>query len=251
MRVFSVIGASNSGKTTAIEAIIKELSRRGYSVGSVKEIHYEQFALDKAGTDTYRHRQAGSKLVAARGLYETDFLFGERLTMEKVLKFYDHDFVVLEGVTDFVVPKILCARTEDEIKERMDPTVFALSGLIALHTDQYEGLPAFDPLKDAEKLVDYIEAKVPPVLPNKPKESCGQCGSSCETMLADILNGKKNRSECKVDQGSVKLFIGDEEIKMVPFVKAILTGTVVGFVSNLKGYQKGKEITIKIHPDYR
>lgn len=249
MKVFSVVGVSDSGKTTAIEAIIKELSRRGYSVGSVKEIHYEQFAMDKPGTDTNRHRQAGSKLVAARGLYETDILFGEHLSVEKILKFFDHDFVILEGVTDFVVPKILCARTEQEIKERIDPTVFALSGVIAQYLECYEGLPVFDPLKDAQNLVDYIEAKVPRVLPNMPKGTCNKCGSSCEGMLVDILNGKRSRSDCKVDQGNVRLFIGDEEIKMVPFVKEILAGVVIGFVSNLRGYKSGKEIKIKICPE--
>ncbi|MCF6097521.1 molybdopterin-guanine dinucleotide biosynthesis protein B [Thermovorax subterraneus] len=168
MKVFSVVGVSGSGKTTAIEVIIKELSRRGYSVGSVKEIHYEQFTMDKPGTDTNRHRQAGSKLIAARGLYETDLLFGERLSMDKILKFYDHDFVILEGVTDFVVPKLLCVRSKQEIEERIDPTVFALSGVIAKYLDRYEGLPVFDPLKDAQKLADYIEARVPRVLPNIP-----------------------------------------------------------------------------------
>ena len=51
------------------------------------------------------------------------------------------------------------------------------------------------------------------------------------------------------DKGDVKLFIGDEEIKMVPFVKDVLAGTVKGFLSNLKGYEKDKEITIKIYPE--
>ena len=41
MKVFSVIGISKSGKTTTIENIIKELRKRNYSVGSVKEIHFE------------------------------------------------------------------------------------------------------------------------------------------------------------------------------------------------------------------
>ena len=53
MKVFSVVGVTKSGKTTTIEQIIKEFIRRGYSVGSVKEIHFEQFAIDKKW-DKYR-----------------------------------------------------------------------------------------------------------------------------------------------------------------------------------------------------
>jgi molybdopterin-guanine dinucleotide biosynthesis protein B len=200
MRVFSVIGVSKSGKTSTIEELIKELSRRGYTIGSVKDIHFEQFAMDKPGTNTDRHRKAGSMLVTARGLKETDILFQERLSMNKILKFYDHDFVVLEGVTDFNVPKILCAHNEEEIDERLDATVFALSGVIANTLNQYKGLPVFNSLKESKKLVDYIEARVPHVLPNLPKERCGKCGSSCEEMLVDILRQKRDRSECRIDR---------------------------------------------------
>jgi molybdopterin-guanine dinucleotide biosynthesis protein B len=52
MKVFSVIGLSKSGKTTTIENIIKELRRRNYTVGSVKEIHFEKFKMDIEGTFT-------------------------------------------------------------------------------------------------------------------------------------------------------------------------------------------------------
>ena len=46
MKVFSVVGYSKSGKTTTIEQIIKELKKRNYSVGSVKDIHFEGFHLE-------------------------------------------------------------------------------------------------------------------------------------------------------------------------------------------------------------
>ncbi|HHX24904.1 MAG: molybdopterin-guanine dinucleotide biosynthesis protein B [Tepidanaerobacteraceae bacterium] len=249
MKVFSVVGVTKSGKTTTIEQIIKEFIRRGYSVGSVKEIHFEQFAIDKSGTNTDRHRKAGSQPVTARGLNETDILFSKQLSVDEILKFYNHDFVVLEGVTDFNVPKIVCAHNKQEIDERLVPTVFALSGIIAEKLNQYKGLPVFNALNSIKELVDYIEDKVPHVLPNVPKECCGKCGTSCEEMLIDIINGKRKRSECVIDKGDVKLFIGDEEIKMVPFVKDVLAGTVKGFLSNLKGYEKDKEITIKIYPE--
>ena len=36
---------------------------------------------------------AGSQLVTARGMYETDILFQEKLDMDEILKFYNHDYV--------------------------------------------------------------------------------------------------------------------------------------------------------------
>ena len=88
MKVFSVYGYSLSGKTTTIECLIKELNKRNDTVGTVKDIHYEEFALDTIGSNTDRHREAGAELVTARGLYETDILFKERLPIPDILKFY-------------------------------------------------------------------------------------------------------------------------------------------------------------------
>jgi len=40
MKAVAVNGLSRSGKTTVCEALISGLRRRGYKVGSVKEIHF-------------------------------------------------------------------------------------------------------------------------------------------------------------------------------------------------------------------
>lgn len=160
MKVFSVYGYTKSGKTTTIEMLIRELKRRGYSVGTVKEIHFEKFTMEIEGSNTDRHRKAGADLVAARGLYETNILYKERLPMEDILKYYSQDFVILEGVTDFDVPKILCASSVEDIIKRMDPSVFALSGVISNELTTYENLPVINAVNNIEKLTDLVESTV-------------------------------------------------------------------------------------------
>lgn len=213
MKVFSVVGITKSGKTTTIENIVKELRKRKYSVGSVKEIHFEQFAIDTEGSNTYRHKEAGSQLVTARGYYETDILFQERLSMDEILKFYNHDFVILEGVTDANVPKIITAHNEKEILERLDDMVFAISGKLSNTLEEFEGLPVINAMDNAERLVDLIEEKV-----------------------FDKLSVKSK----------VKLQIDGKDIDMVPFVQNILFNAVLGVVKELEGYEKGKEIVVRI-----
>lgn len=213
MKVFSVVGITESGKTTTIENIIKELRKRGYSVGSVKEIHFEQFAIDTEGSNTYRHKQAGSQLVTARGYYETDILFQEKLKVDEILKFYDHDFVILEGIADENVPKIITAHNEKEVLERLDDMVFAISGRIANTLDEFENLPVINTMDNVERLVDLIEEKVLDRLPSKPK---------------------------------VQLKIDGKDIGMVPFVENILSNAVLGVVKELEGYEEGKEIMVRI-----
>jgi len=246
MRVFSVFGTSLTGKTTTIENIIKELIKRNYTVGSVKEIHYDKFAIDTPDSNTDRHHKAGSQLVTARGYHETDVLFQSKLSMEDILRFYNYDFVVLEGVTDCNVPKIISAAATEEIDERLDDTVFAISGKISNEISEYKGIPVINGVKDIEKLVNLIEKKVFTKLPDFPPECCSACGYNCSELAKRILQGKSNRSECTLDSSGVKLFMDDKEIEIVPFVKNILHNAVEGVVSELDGYRPGAKIEIKI-----
>ncbi|HOB87128.1 MAG TPA: molybdopterin-guanine dinucleotide biosynthesis protein MobB [Bacillota bacterium] len=247
MKVFSVIGITKSGKTTVVEKLIGELRRRRYTVGSVKDIHFEKFAIDTEGTNTYRHKMAGSQLVTARGLQETDVLFPRRLSVGEILAFYQHDFVALEGVDDYNVPKIVAAHHTGEVDERLDDSVFAISGVLANEgIKEYRGLPVFNVLTDAEALVDLIEEKVPRLLPDFPPECCSGCGMSCREFLAALLRGERRRSDCLLESASVRLKIGGREIAMVPFVQEVLRKTVVGLVSTLEGYRDYAAIEISI-----
>jgi formylmethanofuran dehydrogenase subunit E len=64
-KVLLIVGYKKVGKTTLIEKLIPELSNRGYRVGTVKHHHSDlPVSVDTAGTDTWRHRQAGAASVA-------------------------------------------------------------------------------------------------------------------------------------------------------------------------------------------
>ncbi len=162
MRVFSIVGVSKSGKTTVAEAVIAELRRRNYSVGSVKDIHFEGFAIDQEGTNTHRHKMAGAELVTARGLHETDILFQSRLSLPDILRFYDQDFVILEGAYDFKGPGLITACVETEIDERWWDNVIAVTGRIAGRLCEYKGLTVINALTDVVGLTDLIEQTVMP-----------------------------------------------------------------------------------------
>lgn len=162
MKVFSIVGVSKSGKTTVAEAVIAELRRRNYRVGSVKDIHFEGFALDREGTNTHRHKMAGAELVTARGLYETDVMFPSRLTLPEILRFYDQDFVILEGAYDFKGPGLIAAGQEKEIDERRWDQAIAVTGRIAERLQEYQGLPVINALTEVVRLTDLIEQAAAP-----------------------------------------------------------------------------------------
>ena len=162
MKVFSVCGISKSGKTTTIEYIIRELTARGYKVGSVKEIHFEAFAIDPDPmSNTSRHRRAGSELVTARGLYETDVMFPRKLEMREILAFYHgFDYVALEGVSDIPAPTIITAHGTGDLEQKWSDCVFCVSGVFADKKTEYKGIPMISAVTNATALVDLIERKV-------------------------------------------------------------------------------------------
>lgn len=246
IKIFSVFGISGSGKTTTIENIIKELKKRRYSIGSIKEIHFEDFAIDTEGSNTDRHRKAGSELITARGYYETDLLYPEKLPLAEILKNYHQDYVILEGIADGNFPKIIAAHDVEEIEERLDKSVIAVSGKIANEINKYKGLPVINSINKADKLVDLIEEKVYEKLPDFPPECCSACGYTCSQLGIRILEGRSKREDCVISDNNVKLNIDGQKIDMVPFVQKLLRNAVTGVVRELEGYKPGSKIEIKL-----
>ena len=227
MKVFSVSGITQSGKTTTIENIIRELVARGYKVGSLKNIHMEGFTIDpNPNTNTNRHKTAGATLVCARGYLETNMLYQEQLNVNKILDFYEkekYDWVVLEGIEpedNVAIPTIVTAHTHEDLKEKWHPMVFAISGRLSAEMEEYEGKPAINAMTDIKKLVDLIELKVYERLPDFPDECCMVCGMSCKELAAAIIAGEKRRADCVADQG-IELHCNGVRIKMVPFVQQL------------------------------
>ena len=217
MKVFSVVGTSGSGKTTTIEAIVTELCRRGYKIGSVKEIHFEAFAIDPVPTsNTRRHRAAGASLVTARGYHETDVLYPEKLGMKDILRHYGgYGWVALEGVDDLPVPTVICS------PDKPLDNAICVSGRLGAALGEYHGLPAFNALENPAVLCDFLEANVPDYL---------ECYDPDDP-----------------DPGvDIALIVGGKPVRMVPFVQRILRNAVLGVVGELEGYEEGAEVEIRL-----
>lgn len=245
MKVFSVIGLTGSGKTTTIEAIIKELKARGKSVGTVKEIHYEAFKIDTEGKNTYRHRMAGADTVTARAHNETDIMFKGHVDIYEVLKNYSEDYVVLEGVRDALVPNIYVCKEEEEPK--INCLTIAVSGRFSNNdTKSVGGLPVINAEKNPSEIVNLIERKAPDLWPNVREECCGLCGENCERLLSKYLAGEVDKSKCVLSKSNVSLKLDGRDIVIVPFVQGVIEKVVKGLVSELKGFKDGSQIEIKI-----
>ncbi len=249
MKAIAVNGITKSGKTTVCEALIKGLRSRGYSVGSVKEIHYEAFKIDPDPiTNTNRHKNAGAQLVAARGLFETDILYQSMLPIDQILCHYHHDYVVLEGVSDCNCCRIITAHSEAEVHERMDDRVIAVSGVIA-NSDVCEvaGRHVYHAINEPDALVDLVIEKAFEPLPNVDPKCCSLCGYDCKTLTGRIVSGLSKRGDCVLTSQDVQLSVNGRSITMVPFVQNILRNAVLGVAKELEGFAPNSEIVVKVH----
>ena len=194
MKVFQLVGARKSGKTTTAEILIGSLKARGYRVGTVKSIGCPRFTMDeRRDSNTSRHRRAGADAVAALSKNETDFIYPRKLDLEDVLLTLSReglDYCIVEGGYEYDLPRIVCFRSPEEIPERVTEKTFALSGAGVAAPGGAHALssapvfaaagarpcPALSALSDPAALTDLLERAVPemvlPVARIPRPESC-------------------------------------------------------------------------------
>ena len=96
--VFGVTGWKNAGKTTLVERLVAEFVRRGWRVSTVKHAHHE-VDIDRAGTDSFRHRAAGAREVALVGglRYAIMHEQAEPPLSEVLARLAPADLILIEG----------------------------------------------------------------------------------------------------------------------------------------------------------
>lgn len=107
-----IVGRKNSGKTTLIVDLVRELSATGLRVATVKHTHHHH-ELDTPGKDSFRHREAGAAAVGILSP-EMDAVFrppnpqqcdADRYTAFEAV-FADCDLVLVEGDSTTTASKV-------------------------------------------------------------------------------------------------------------------------------------------------
>jgi molybdopterin-guanine dinucleotide biosynthesis protein MobB len=156
--VISVVGRSNSGKTTLLEKLIVELKKRGYTVAAVKHSGGD-FQLDHPGKDSWRLTEAGSDAVLLVSSHRLAFM--ERAshppTFEEVIAFLGNkfDFVIVEGFKESTIPRIEVHRKE------LGGLISSPEKLLAVVTDEQLDVPVPQfSNRDGVALVDLLEKRL-------------------------------------------------------------------------------------------
>jgi molybdopterin-guanine dinucleotide biosynthesis protein B len=212
--IVSIVGKSDSGKTTLIEKLIPELNQRGYKVATVKhDVH--SFEVDKEGKDSWRHRQAGAycTIISSPEKIAVIRSTDHDLTLEEIRDRFvnDIDIIISEGYKNDNAPKIEIFRKEaqQELLCTQD------DNLAALVTNYHHSLdvPCFG-LDDTGGLADLIE----------------------QTFLAAQTSQK------------LRLKVNGSSIPLTVFTESIITRSLRGMISSLKGCEDPQDIEITLTP---
>jgi molybdopterin-guanine dinucleotide biosynthesis protein MobB len=160
VKLYGIVGWKNSGKTTLMEKLVAEITRRGLTVSTVKHAHHV-FDVDQPGKDSHRHREAGATevLLASRTRWALMHELRDEAEppLEALLaRLYPVDLVLVEGYKRDAHAKIEAHRaaTGRDLIARDDPTVRAVAT-----NDLVEGLALpLLPLDDAAAVADFILA---------------------------------------------------------------------------------------------
>ena len=129
--ILSVVGRSNTGKTTFIEKLIPMLKAKGIRLATIKH-HRHDFESDREGKDSYRHKKAGasiSMIVSPQKVAFTADTDHELSIRELVSSYVSNvDLVIVEGFKEERAPKIELYTYSEELTPlcRDDRDVFAV-----------------------------------------------------------------------------------------------------------------------------
>jgi molybdopterin-guanine dinucleotide biosynthesis protein B len=158
-RVIGVAGFKNAGKTTLVEKLVSELTRRGHRISTVKHAHHS-FDIDHEGRDSFRHRKAGASEVAVVSRHRWAIIHESRddaePTLEEVLaKLAPCDLVIVEGYKRDTHDKIEVRNVELAHPKLAgdDPTVVAIAANGSIGDAP---VPVFD-RDDVSALASFIE----------------------------------------------------------------------------------------------
>ena len=210
--IVSIVGKSDSGKTTFLEKLLPELTRRGYRIATVKhDVH--GFEVDQEGKDSWRHKQAGAHTVVISSPKKVALIRDVKkdLTLEEIREklIQDVDLILSEGYKKDVQPKIEIFRKAKH-KELLCTNE---DNLIAIVSDKKfrVGVSCFF-LDDIRGVADFIEKK--------------------------YLQSER--------EGEVSLKVDGKKIPMTPFVKSFVASAIKGMLSSLKGCGAAKQIEIRV-----
>ena len=158
-KIIGITGWKDVGKTHYASLIIKSLVKKGYQVGSIKHAHHD-FDIDKPGTDSFKHREAGSNQViissAKRWAKITENNNENEKSLDELIQELQNvDVIVVEGFKKDNHPKIEILSKDLKNRNKETKNVIAI-----VSNDLKDTITPVYKENDIENLVEFIIKKI-------------------------------------------------------------------------------------------
>ena len=160
MKIIGVVGWKNTGKTTLIEKLINEFNKRNFTVSTIKHSHHN-FSVDRQGTDSFRHFDAGTKETILASNQQWIKFSRQTHNLKPSLPYLIEqiipvDIVIVEGFKDSDHNKLEVVDSMNS-KKPLYETDSAICGLIInQHKIKNSVLPQFE-RDNVQEICDFIE----------------------------------------------------------------------------------------------
>lgn len=205
--IVSIVGNSESGKTTLIEKLIGELGSRGYQVATIK--HTPQgMSVGEPDKDSWRHLQAGSQATVMSSEDKLVLIkpVASDITLDEIAGVFgeDYDIILTEGFRQEGAPKLEVHRRES------GPPLSDVKKLVAIATDE--------PLETEARQFSLDDVKG----------------------LADLLE----EGFVKPQRERISLYINNEPIPLSAFPRELVSNVLVAIASSLKGVAEVRNLKL-------
>ena len=135
MKICGIVGWKNSGKTFFAQKLISYFTAQEFNVASIKHAHHN-FDIDKPGTDSFLHRQAGSQQIIISSskrwakIVELNKL-KEKNLYELIGELNKPDIIIVEGFKNEKHPKIEIINSDSDPSTYLFPHLKNIIGIVS------------------------------------------------------------------------------------------------------------------------
>ncbi len=226
IQALSIVGFKKSGKTGLLVDLAKELQKRGLEVGAAK---FSEHGFDAQERDTSRMSEVVPEVIGLSAS-QTMFHWGEKKYLPDLIPLLKSKILLVEGGKHLGwLPRVMILKKPSDAEALDNGLALATWGKIKTHY-----LPHASSIED---LADIVQSRGF-VLPGL---DCGACGrATCRDLGGEIASGKALVQDCQALNSRIKIRVNDKELAMNPFVERIISKSIQGMLSELKGYSPGR-----------
>jgi hypothetical protein len=236
MKVFSIIGKQKLRENIAPQ-IIGALEDEGYSVGFIKK------------TDNISSNSR-TKRAIIWGEHQYLFYHEHKSSLEDLLSLFDEDYVIVDNDEMSEVPKLLMYE-EANLENTGNVDELGLMNKLKRREDLFFTADMdtdFEEIKQA--ILDNIEEYNLTTAEEEPEafeESMIETEPMISTNVKSLLMDDDTKSYTigEVEE-TIILQVGDEDVEMEAFAKAVLKNSVEGIAKELDGYDEESDIRVHI-----